>query len=79
MCFHIFEIEMKRRSYFSIDFVTLKGKSTPATFETGYLGGVNTGYPDTGYPTLTTPDLLPLENGKQNTPLGPCVMWPADY
>jgi hypothetical protein len=52
---------------------------TPATFETGYLGGVNTGYPDTGYPTLTTPDLLPLENGKQNTPLGPCVMWPADY
>jgi hypothetical protein len=32
-------------------YALLNGKSTPVTFDTGYLG-VDSGYPDTGYPTL---------------------------
>jgi hypothetical protein len=51
----------------------------PATFDTGYPGvdtvypdtgyptlathTADTGYPNIGYPTLATPNLLPLENG----------------
>ncbi|EFX69675.1 hypothetical protein DAPPUDRAFT_328851 [Daphnia pulex] len=50
---------------------------TPATRDTGYLGGrhwlsqhwlPDTSYPDSGYPTLATSNLLPLENEKDHTP-----------
>ena len=43
------------------------GKTTPATIDTGYLGEVDIGYSETGYPTLATSRVLPIHD-RLNSP-----------